>query len=239
MSKTYRAYYFAPDDNKLRYGDGREIVVGDTHTVDVKPEVCMAGLHASLRPIDALKYAPGSQLYIVEVGGIVDIGEDKIAGETRKYISKVPNTEQLLRKFAREVALEAVLREIPTITPIVIEWLKTGDESLRSAAEGAACSAAESARGTACSARNAAESAAWGAAGSAAWNAAWNAAESAAESAVESAAESAAWNAAWNAAESTACSAAWNAAESAAGSAHNDKLTIMIEEAVNNVSNQT
>ena len=189
MSKTYRAYYFAPDDNKLRYGDGRDIVVGDTHTVDVKPEVCMVGLHASLRPIDALKYAPGSQLYIVEVGGVVDIGEDKIAGETRKYVCKVPNTEQLLRKFAREVALEVVLREIPTISPIVIEWLKTGDESLRSAA--------------------------WSAAGSAARNAA----------------ESAAWSAARNAARS--------AARSAAESAHNDKLTIMIEEAVNNVSNQT
>ena len=201
MSKTYRAYYFAPDDNKLRFGDGREIVVGDTHTVGVKPKVCMAGLHASLRPIDALKYAPGNQLYIVEVGGVVDIGEDKIAGETRKYVCKVPNIEWLLRKFAREVALEVVLREIPNINPIVIEWLKTGDESLRSAAESAARSAARSA------------------------------AESAAESAASSAASSAAWNAAW--------SAAGNAARSAAESAHNDKLTIMIEEEVNNVSNQT
>lgn len=215
MSKTYRAYYFAPDDNKLRYGDGREIVVGDTHTVDVKPKVCMAGLHASLRPIDALKYAPGSQLYIVEVGGVVDIGEDKIAGETRKYISKVPNTEQLLRKFAREVALEVVLREIPTISPIVIEWLKTGDESLRNAAGSAAWSAAWSAAGRV-----------WSAAESVAWSAAWSAAESAAWSAAESV-----WSAAWN--------AAWSAAEGAAESAHNDKLTIMIEEAVNNVSNQT
>ena len=217
MSKTYRAYYFAPDDNKLRYEDGREIVVGDTHTVGVKPKVCRAGLHASLRPIDALKYAPGSQLYIVEVGGVVDIGEDKIAGETRKYICKVPNTERLLRKFAREVALEVVLREIPNISPIVIEWLKTGDESLRSAAWSAAWSAADSAVG----------SAAWGAAESAAW--------SAVGSAADSAARSAAWIAARSAADSAADSAAWIAARSA----HNDKLTIMIEEAVNNVSNQT
>ena len=207
------AYYFAPENNKLRYGDNREIVVGESHTVDCKPKCCERGLHASLRPIDALKYAPGNQLYIVNITGSVDSNDDKICGTSRLYIDKIPNCGELLREFSRLVALKVMLKELPNANPVIFKYLRTGDIKLRSAAESAAESASWSA------AESAAESAAWSAAESAAWSAAESASRSAAWSAAWSASRSAAWSAAWSAAESAAESASWSAAESAAESA--------------------
>ena len=54
-----RAFYFAEKSRKLRYGDGRDIVVGESHAVDVEPKVCQQGLHASTNIMDALKEATG------------------------------------------------------------------------------------------------------------------------------------------------------------------------------------
>ena len=118
----------------------------------------------------------------------------------------------------REFARKQALINIELIKPyceaeeyeLIVEYLKSGREDLRAAAE----------------------SAAWSAARSAAWSAAWPAARSAARSA-ESAAESAAGSA-----ESAAESAAWSAAKSAAEyaaesawSAANKMLLQMIKDA--------
>ena len=62
---------------------------------------------------------------------------------SRTYIKEVKNSAYILRKFARGISLEVVLKHIPDIHPVVIEYLETGDESIRSAAWGAAWSAAE------------------------------------------------------------------------------------------------
>ena len=192
--KTLIAYHFTSDT--LR--DGSPIPkrgVWLKHKGPVVP--CQSGLHASVHPFDALRYAPGGKLHLVELRGeIQKHGDDKVVARERKILKSV-NAEKLLREFARWNALQ-VLNSWPNPPDVVVEYLKTGDEKLRAAAESAAWSAAESA------ARSAAESAAWSAAESAAWSAAWSAAESAAESAAWSAAESAAWLAARSAAESAA-----------------------------------
>jgi len=204
------AFWFSPDDKKLAYGDGRKVRVGTTHTVEGKPVLCEFGLHASERLIDALRYAPGSTLYLVDISGMIVAGKDIIAGTKRKYLARF-DAEKLLREFARKQALIHIekIRPYTDEYDLIVEYLETGKESLRSAAWSAA--------------RSAARSAAWGAAESAARSAAWSAAESAAESAAwsaaESAARSAAWSATWSAAESAARSAARSAAESAARSA--------------------
>lgn len=95
-----KAFYFARTDRKLRYGDNRKIVVGETHTVDCTPEVCSKGLHASVNLFDALKYAPGPILYLVELDGDVDIGCDKVAATKRTYLAEFDATE-VLREYAR------------------------------------------------------------------------------------------------------------------------------------------
>jgi hypothetical protein len=146
---------------------------------DGPPILCEQGLHASLEPFQALRYAPGSNLHLVECGGMVIQCEDKLVCTERTIIVSM-NAEPLLRYFARMQALSVVhMWDAPDV---VLDFLM-GDDAAWSAAESAARSAAWSA------ARSAAGSATWSAAESAAWSAAESAAESAAGSAAGSAAE--------------------------------------------------
>jgi len=214
------AWYFSDETKKLRYGDGRETALGITHEVDELPVLCKCGLHGSKRLIDAIKYAPSAIVWRVELSGKMDISDDKIAAQKRRYVSGGIDISDTLREFARKQALSvAHLWDMPDI---VREWLETGDETKRLAAESAAESAARSAASPAASsaARSAARSAAELAAWSAAWLAAWFVAESAARSAASPAARSAAWSAVW--------SAAWSAVDSAA-----EKMLVkMVEKAI-------
>ena len=84
-----KAFYFAPKNNALRYGDNRTVAVGETHVVpDHVVKVCKGGLHASTRIVDAIKHAPGYMLYDVIVSGNIDHSFywDKLAGSKREYI---------------------------------------------------------------------------------------------------------------------------------------------------------
>ena len=209
-SGSIKGWHFSETNKLLRYGDGREIVAGETLIFKGEPVLCEKGLHAYKNLLDACSYAPGPYIWRVELSGEVIHGSDKSVATKRKALWGYDAAE-VLKEFSRKVALDAVLKhwnekKFGAFPEITRKWLETGDESLRSAAESAAQSAAESA----------------------AWFAAESAAESAAWSAAESAARSAAWSAAWSAAESAARSAAWSAAWSAARSANNKTLTKMI-----------
>ena len=83
-----KAYYFSNNERTLDYGDGREIKVGETHTVDCKPILCQQGLHASKEPFDALKYAKGNYIYEVELAGEIVEGDDKVVATSRTYIKE-------------------------------------------------------------------------------------------------------------------------------------------------------
>jgi len=160
--KITKAWYFAPEGNRLKYQDNRLIRVGVTHRIEGKPETCSHGLHASNRIIDALKYSQTNILYRVELSGEMDRAEDKIAAQSRKYLQRF-DMESILFEFSRKQALINI-KKVKLYTrkddySLIIEWLKTGDQNIRSAARSAAESAAESA----------------------AWSAAWSAARSAQE----------------------------------------------------------
>ena len=211
MSKSVLGWYFAPSDKKLKHGDKRLIHVGGTHTVQGQIELCYFGLHASIRPLDALGYASSAIVFRVRLGGTIVKGTDKCVATERTYLAEL-DASVVLSEFARKCAARVLhLWDAPQV---VKDWLTTGDSTLRSAAESAAWSAADSAARSA--ARSAAASAAWSAAASAAWSAAGSAAESAARSAADSAA--------WSAAESVAWSAAW--------SARNKELEAMLQKAL-------
>lgn len=77
-----KAWHFCSIDKKLGYGDSRQIQSG--RTIKVKfpntnnngdifslPTLCESGLHASVRLLDALKYAPGPIICRVELGGTI------------------------------------------------------------------------------------------------------------------------------------------------------------------------
>ena len=151
--------------------------------------MCESGLHGSDCPFDALQYAPGPWIDLVEYEGEIQRQHDKWVARKRRTIKRV-NLTDTLRYFARMQAVSVIMNAPADMQDVVLDWLMTGDESLCSAARSAAMSAA----------------------GEAAWSAACSAASSAARSAAESAARSAAWSAAESAAES-AWLAAWSAAQ--------------------------
>ena len=180
-----KAYYFGTTDKKLRYDGNRLVVVGETHSVDSdKLKLCQYGLHASVRLLDALQYAPSAILYGVELSGKIIEGEDKVCAEHRMYLWEVDCTD-ILKEFARKQAAINIEKIKPYCNDedyeLILHWLKTGDESAMSAARSAAMSAESAAMSAAWSAEFAAMSAAWFAARSAARSAAWSAARSAAE----------------------------------------------------------
>jgi hypothetical protein len=161
--------------------------------------LCVSGLHWSREPFDALQYAPGDTLCLVEVGGEIlePEGENKGVSSRRKIIARMDATE-LLRYFARMQALSVIhLNEDLCNSEVICDYLMTGDESLRDAAWDAAWAAARAAARAA------------GAAGAAAKAAARAAARAA--GAAGAAARDAAWDAAW-AAGDAARAAAWDAA---------------------------
>ncbi len=165
--------------NKLR-DDSPLPAVGVTLKFDGEPILCEQGLHASLHPFDALKYAPGATLHLVHCAGTIRHQDDKLVCTERTIIASFEASE-MLRYFARMQALSVLHLAPKNMAGVVEDWLMTGDAPVRSAAYYAAASAAASA--AYCAAASAAASAARSAARSAAASAARSAARSAADSA--------------------------------------------------------
>ncbi len=155
--------------------DGRPIPPDGEWLVHTGPvNICLTGLHASRRPAHALEYAPGPVLCRVECDDIVTEDDDKFVCRRRRIIQRADITETL-RYYARMQALSVIhLYDDPP--DVVLDYLMTGDESIRAAAGAAAWDAARirAAAGAAAwvAARAAAGAAAWAAAGAAAWDAA-------------------------------------------------------------------
>jgi hypothetical protein len=173
--KQVTGWWFAPANNRLDNGDGREIKIGKVHTIDGEIIPCKRGLHLSIRAIDALKYAPGPIVYKVRGRGVIvphGYPVDKYACSKREYLSGGADCTDLLRKFARQCALDVI--HLWNAPQVVKDYLTTGNEDLRAAAWAAA----------------------WAAAGAAAWAAAWYAAWAAARDAARDAARVAARDAA-------------------------------------------
>ena len=105
----------------------------DGEWLEVAPplRMCERGLHASLEPFDALKYAPGDTLCLVEVAGEIIKDTDKLVASKRRILARMDATE-MLQYFARMQALSVVhLWDAPDD---VVDYLMTGDESIRDAA---------------------------------------------------------------------------------------------------------
>lgn len=137
--------------------DGRPIPADGVKLVHPgEPALCQSGLHASLRPADALQHAPGNTLCLVECGGTILHESDKLVCTERTIIVRM-DAEPLLRYYARQQAISVVhLWDAPQV---VLDFL-AGDDALRAAAWAAARAAAgDAAFAAAESAAAAAESA--------------------------------------------------------------------------------
>jgi hypothetical protein len=164
------AFHFTQYADRLR--DGRPLpAIGEWLVHDGPVWICESGLHYSLDPFDALQYAQGPYLHLVDVEDIVEAQDDKGVCRRRKILQSADATEMLCY-FARMQALLVV--HLWGAPDVVLDYLMTGDESIRDAAWAAARAAAGAA------AWAAARDAAWAAAGAAAGAAAWAAAGAAA-----------------------------------------------------------
>lgn len=180
MTETIKAWHFVGD--LLR--DGRPVPKDGVWLLhEGAVEICASGLHASLRPWDALRHAPGSVLCYVECRGDVQQQPDKLVCRERRIIMRADVTETL-RYFARMQALSVVHLWASEVPDVVLDYLMTGDESLRRAARDAARGASVEA------ARDAASAAAWAASVEVASVLAWAAARTTARAT--------AWGASWD-----------------------------------------
>jgi hypothetical protein len=176
------AWHFLRADGKTNYEPHVLVAAGETLTVDYAPILCERGLHASVRALDAFRYAPGPIACRVKVWGEVVIGDDKLAGTHRQCVSMIDATN-ILHEFACRSAEAALL--LADVTDMrcwqAIEakraWLRKeiGDAELAAAWD-----------------------AAWDAARAAAWAAAWDEAWDEAWDAARAAAWAAAWDEAWD-----------------------------------------
>ena len=137
--KKIKGWWFAEDSRELANGDGRKIKLGITHKVKGEIIPCKNGLHLSPKILDALIYAPGNIIYMVEgTGTIVPHGNpiDKYACSERTYISGGIDASKTISKFARLCALDVIhLWDAPEV---VVRYLKTGDVDIRDLARAAA-----------------------------------------------------------------------------------------------------
>jgi hypothetical protein len=152
---------------------------------DGKPILCEQGLHASIDAFDALSFAPGETLCLVDCAGTVLHGNDKIVCTERRIVVRMDATP-LLRYLARQQALSVLHLYPGEPAQCVLDFLM-GDDEAREAAWSAARSAESATRSEAWAAVWAARAAAWSAVRSAAWSEVW------------SAAWSEAWSEAWSA----------------------------------------
>jgi hypothetical protein len=111
-------------------------------------KLCHSGLHASIDPFDALQYAPGNTLCLVDCTGNILHGGDKFVCSERTIIARMEATE-LLYYFARMQALSIIhlypMRKTGE-DDVILDYLMTGDETQQTAAENAAWTAAEATR---------------------------------------------------------------------------------------------
>ena len=126
--------------------DGRPVPPdGEWLEHDGKVVMCNSGLHASRHPLDALQFAPGSTLCLVECEDIVTEHDDKLVCRRRRIVARIDATD-LLWRAAREYA-QAVLH-LWDAPQVVKDFLASGDESLSAAAWDAAWDAARDAQRT-------------------------------------------------------------------------------------------
>ena len=86
MTNSCLAWHFLADNGRMRWGIWKQVRAGVTYVHSGPIKLCEHGLHASVRVIDALGYAPGSLVCRVRMWGDVATDTDKIAASRRRVL---------------------------------------------------------------------------------------------------------------------------------------------------------
>jgi hypothetical protein len=226
-AKEVYGWHFLPADGFIAHGEfagekKKRVEVGMVYSVSTPLVICEWGLHASVKALDALGYAPGPIATYVRLSGEMIVGGDKMCAENREVIGMVDATD-VLREFIRD---SLVVRQPHIVSLFGKIGLVDHADAIRAldmdhAEFGEIEKVVAAARAAT---RAAAWAAAWDAARAAARDAAWDAARDAARAAAWDAARDAARAAAWYAARAAAWAAAWDAARDAAWADLNARL---------------
>ena len=90
-----KAWHFVRGNRRLGFGHGETVAAGYVYAVKGQIALCRWGLHASVKPLDALQYAPGPIVCRVEMGGEIIRGADKIVAQTREVLWMADATNAL------------------------------------------------------------------------------------------------------------------------------------------------
>jgi len=94
------AWHFLKEDMKMRYGSNELVKPNKTYRVNPdKLSLCEYGLHASIKPVDALSYAPGPIICRAKLGGKILKSNDKVCASERTVLW-MADAEYLLYEFA-------------------------------------------------------------------------------------------------------------------------------------------
>jgi len=94
------AWHFLAKDKRLQFGRRSRVYVGQTLRRNPnKLSMCEYGLHASIDPFDALKYAPSPVICRVKLGGTILEEKDKCVA-SRRTVLWMKDIEKELRLFA-------------------------------------------------------------------------------------------------------------------------------------------
>jgi hypothetical protein len=196
MANTTKAWHFVCDDSTIFTDSMRrplKVHKGQILRHRGPLKLCKKGLHASIKSLDALKYAPGSVVCRVECSGDVIHGEDKLVCSRRKvlWMADASRTLHEFTIWCTETALSEIKNPDPrSLKAIEVKklWIdeKATDEKLKAAEIAAWDAAIVAARDTT---RSVSRDAAWNAARCAARDAAWYAAREIARAACRFAAQ--------------------------------------------------
>jgi hypothetical protein len=98
------------DGNYCTQHSNEIVRVGETLRYDGQLALCVRGLHASVRLIDALNYTPGPIVCRVRMSGTIIHGEDKIVASQRTVIA-MADASRHIHEFSCDCAKRALMRE--------------------------------------------------------------------------------------------------------------------------------
>ena len=110
MAEPVLAWHFLASDKKMAHRKQTVVKDGKTYRFQGQLALCKSGLHASILPLDAIKYAPGCVVCRVAMSGDILYGDDKLCA-TRRKVLWMADATHTLHSFACWCATQALERE--------------------------------------------------------------------------------------------------------------------------------